>query len=136
MGAAIRPAKSKSFEEAIESACKEGGKSFWRLAKWAKSKSFLPPTPPSIPSCTTPLGFTTMLEAKCDTLKAHFFPPIPPADLSHIAEFQYPAEKFSPPSITLEEIASALSEARPHKDPGPDGIPTYFLKLLGRLLLE
>ncbi len=45
-GAAIRQAKRKCFEEAIEYAFKEEGKSFWRLAKWAKSKSFLPPTPP------------------------------------------------------------------------------------------
>ncbi len=83
-GAAIRQAKRKCFEEAIENVCKEGGKSFWRLAKWAKSISFLPPTPPSIPSLTTPQGPATTLEAKCDALKARFFPPIPPADLSDI----------------------------------------------------
>ncbi len=40
-GAAIREAKGQCFEEAIGNACKEGGKSFWRLAKWAKLKSFL-----------------------------------------------------------------------------------------------
>jgi hypothetical protein len=32
-GAAIRKAKRQCFEEAIEKACKQGGKSFWRLAK-------------------------------------------------------------------------------------------------------
>ncbi len=31
-GAAIRQAKRQCYEEAIENACKEGGKSFWRLA--------------------------------------------------------------------------------------------------------
>ncbi len=76
--AAISKAKRWSFEEAIENASKEGGKSFWRLAKWAKSKSFLPPTPPSMP--TTP-------EAKCEALKARFFPPVPAADLSDIPDF-------------------------------------------------
>jgi hypothetical protein len=45
-GAAIRQAKRQCLEETIEKACKERGKSFWRLAKWAKSKvPFLPHHP-------------------------------------------------------------------------------------------
>ncbi len=60
-GAAIRQAKRQCFEEAIENACKEGGKGFWRLAKWAKSKSFLLPTPPSILPLTNPQGPVTTL---------------------------------------------------------------------------
>ncbi len=49
--AAISKAKRKSFEEVIENASKEGGKSFWRLAKWAKSKSsFLHLPPQFLPS--------------------------------------------------------------------------------------
>jgi hypothetical protein len=122
-GAAISKAKRQCFEGAIEKVCKEGGKRFWRLAKWAKSKSFLPPTAPSMPSLTTPHGPATTLETKCDALKSRFFPPIPPADLSDIPDFQYPAEKPSSPSITMDKIESALSKARPHKAPGPDGIP-------------
>ncbi len=75
--AAISKAKRWSYEEAIENASKERGKSFWRLAKWAKSKSFLPLSPPSIPSLTTPQGKATTPEAKCEALKAWFFPPTP-----------------------------------------------------------
>jgi hypothetical protein len=96
-GAAIRQENRQCFEEVIQNVCKEGGKSFWKLAKWAKSKSILPLTPPSIPSLTTPQGPATTLEAKCDTLRARSFPPIPPADLSDIPEFHYLAEKSSPP---------------------------------------
>jgi hypothetical protein len=124
------------FEEAIENASKGGGKSFCRSAKWVKSKSFISPTPPSIPPLTTPQGPATTLEAKCHALKARFFLPIPLANLSDISEFQYPAQKTLSPSITVEEIAFALSNAPPHKAPGPDGIPMYFLKLLGRPLLK
>ncbi len=41
-GAAIRAAKRRSFEEALEKASSDGGKSIWHLAKWTKSKvSFL-----------------------------------------------------------------------------------------------
>ncbi len=61
-GAAIRQAKRQCFEEAIKNACKEGGNSFCRLAKLAKSKSFLPPTRPSIPSLTTPRPLSPRLK--------------------------------------------------------------------------
>ncbi len=134
--AAISKAKRRSFKEAIENASKEGGKSFWRLARWAKSKSFLPPTLPSMPTLTTPQGLATTPEARCEALKAHFFLPIPVADLSDIPEFQYPAEKMSSAFISLDEIASALSKASSYKAPGPDQLPMFFLKLLGRPLLE
>jgi hypothetical protein len=103
-GAAIRQAKRKSFEEAIESACKEGEKSFWRLAKWATSKSFFPPTPPSIPFLTTSQGPATTLEIKCDALKARFFPPILFADLSDIPEFQYLLQSPHPLQSHLKKL--------------------------------
>jgi hypothetical protein len=53
-GTAISTAKRHWFLEAIQKVCKEEATSFWRLAKWAQSKSFLPPTPHLIPSLTTP----------------------------------------------------------------------------------
>jgi hypothetical protein len=104
MRAAISKAKRRSFEEAIENASKERGKSFWRLAKWAKSKSFLPPTPPSMPTLTTPQGPATTHEAKCEALKARFFPPVPSADLSDIPDFQYPAENFHLPQFPWKKL--------------------------------
>jgi hypothetical protein len=69
-------------------------------------------------------------------LKAHFFLPITAADLSDIPSFVYPPEKVSSATITVEEITSALSKAKPHKAPSSDGIPISVLKLLGRPLLE
>jgi hypothetical protein len=135
-GAAIKAAKQRSFEEVLENASSDGEKSIWRLAKWAKSKSFLPPAPPSIPTLISAAGPATTPEAKCEALKARFLLPIPQADLSDIPSFVYPPEKISPSAITLEEITSALSKAKPHKAPGPYGIPVFILKLLGRPLLE
>jgi hypothetical protein len=72
----------------------------------------------------------------CDTVKAHFFQPIPLADLSNIHEFQNSATKPSPHLISLEEIAFALPKACPHKAPGPEGIPMCFLKFLSTPLLD
>ncbi len=61
-GAAISKDKRQCFEGAIENASKEGGISIWKLAKWAKSNSFLPLTPPSIPSLTTPSALPPRLK--------------------------------------------------------------------------
>ncbi len=135
-GAAISKAKKQCFEEVIEKESKEEGKSLWRLAKWAKSKSFLSPAPPSIPTLMAPQGPATTPEAKCEALKARFFPPIPTADLSDIPNFVYPMEKMSSHIISLEESSFAVSKARSNRAPGPDGIPIFFLNLLGRPLLE
>ncbi len=112
--AAIRAAKRRSFEEALEKASSNGGKSIWHLAKSAKSKSFLPPAPPSIPTLTVPTDPATTPEAKSEVLKARFFPPISAADLSDIPSFVYPPEKIYFAIITIEEIASAVSKAKPH----------------------
>ncbi len=106
----------------------------WHNGLSQKVSFFYPP--PSIPPLTTPQGKATTPEVKCEALKSRFFPPILPADLSDIPDFQYPAEKFSSPNITQEEIASDLSNAHPHKAPGPDELLMFFPKLLGKPLLQ
>ncbi len=82
--AAIKAAKRRFYEEALENASSDGEKNILCLAKRAMSKSFLPPAPPSIPTLISPTGPATTPEAKCGALKAPFFPPIPSADLSDI----------------------------------------------------
>jgi hypothetical protein len=62
-------------------------------------------------------------------LKARFYLPIPAANISDIPSFVYRLETFSSAAITVEEIASALSKAKHHKTPGPNGIPVFVLKL-------
>jgi hypothetical protein len=69
-------------------------------------------------------------------LKAHFFPRIPTADLFNIPSFIYPSGKVSSANITVGEIASILPKAKFYKVPGPDSIPVFVHKLLGRPLLE
>jgi hypothetical protein len=63
-------------------------------------------------------------------LQAQIFPPIPAAEMSDIPSFVYPPEKVPLAAITVEEIVSALSKAKPHKAPGPDGILFSFLSCL------
>jgi hypothetical protein len=58
------------------------------------------------------------------------------ADLSDIHQFHYSAGKFSSQLIIPEEITSAHLKAHPHKAPSPDGIPMYYIKLMGMPLLE
>ncbi len=133
-GTTISKAKRCCFEEAIENASNAQGKSLWRLAKWAKSKSFLPPNSPPCLLLLPLQGPATPPEAKCKAFKARFFPLIPAANLSDIPDFQYPAEKFSSFFISLDEIAAALSKPYSHKAPGRDGLPIYFLELQGPYL--
>jgi hypothetical protein len=116
--------------------CKEAGKSFSRIARWAKSKSLLSPTPPFIPHLTNSRGSATTPKAKCDTLKTCFFLPISLAETSYIPVFQYFAQKPFSMSITIEKIVFALSKACFHKALGPDTIPMYYFKLLWWPLLE
>jgi hypothetical protein len=106
------------------------------LAKWAKTKSLLPLTPPSIPNLVTPYGNATTPSEKAEALKAHFVPLMPDADLSDIPNASYPAEMPSPMSISKEEISSFIKKLHPFKVAGSDGIRFFVLKCLGSPLVS
>jgi hypothetical protein len=110
-------------------------KKLLEVGKKGYTKSFLLPAPLSVPFLSTPQELATTPVAEREALKMCLFLPIPSADLSDIPAFEHPAEKSSSSTITLDEIASALSKAHPHKAPGPDGLPIFILKLLGKPLL-
>jgi hypothetical protein len=99
---AIMRAKAVHFKQAVADAARGGRRGIWLLAKWAKTRSHLPPTPPSIPNLVTPSGNTTTPSEKAEALKAQPFPPMPDADLSDIPDALYPAEMPSPISISEE----------------------------------
>jgi hypothetical protein len=54
-GLAIQKAKALHFKQAVANAAR-GRRAIWPLAKWAKTRSHLPPAPPSITNLVTPTG--------------------------------------------------------------------------------
>ncbi len=113
-----------------------GRRGIWQLAKWAKTRSHLPPTPSSIPNLVTPSGTATTPVEKAEALKTRFFPPMPDADLSDIPTACYPPEFPSPMSISEEEISSVIKKSHPFKAAGSDGILVFVLKCLGSPLVS
>jgi hypothetical protein len=132
---AIKKAKAAHFKQAVADAARKS-KGIWLLAQWAKTKSHLPPTPPSIPTLVTPSGNATTSFDKAEALKARFFPPMPDADLSDITTASYPPEKHSPMLISEEEISAVIKKSHPFKAAGSNGIPFFVLKCLGPSLVS
>jgi hypothetical protein len=134
-GEANKKAKDAHFKQAVAEAAR-GRKGIWPLAKWAKTRSHLLPTPPLIPNLVTPSGNATTPSKKAEALKAQFFPPMPDANLSDITNASYPAEMPSPMSISDDEISSVIEKLHPFKGAGSDGIPFFVLKCLGSPLVS
>jgi hypothetical protein len=67
-GEAIKKAKAAHFKQAVAEAAR-GRRGIWPLAKWAKTRSHLPPTPPSIPNLVIPSGTATTLVEMAEALK-------------------------------------------------------------------
>jgi hypothetical protein len=132
---AIKKAKAAHFKQAVANAAR-GRRGVWPLAKWAKTRSHLPPTPPSIPDPVTPSGNALTPSEKAIALKARFFPPMPDADLSDIPNASYPPEMSSPMSIFREEISSVIKKSHPFKVARSDGIAFFVLKCLGSPLVS
>ena len=78
---------------------KPGG--IWRLAKWARTKSHLPPPIPQFPTLQTENGLATTFEEKERALRMKFFPPPPEADLSDIANYSYPPQLADQNQLTI-----------------------------------
>jgi hypothetical protein len=114
---AIKKAKAVHFKQAVADAAKVR-RGIWPLAKWAKTRSHFPLTPPSIPNLVTSSGIATNPSEKVEALKARFFPPMPDADLSDISNASYPTEKPSRMSISEEEISSVIKKSHPFKAAG------------------
>ncbi len=111
-GEAIRKAKAAHFKQAVAEAAR-GRRGIWPLAKWAKTRSHLPPTPPSIPNLITPAGTATTPIEKAEALKTQFIPSMPDADLSDIPNASYLPEIPSPLLVSEEEISSVITKSHP-----------------------
>lgn len=137
---AILKAKTAHFRNQVhKAATKSNG--IWKLVRWAKERSHLPPEPPVIPPLREVRNGVTIreeesLQGKAELLSKRFFPPEPEADTSDMEGYQYPPPVAQLPQIEVEEVQKLISERQSNSAPGADGIPNSFLKALGRPFAE
>jgi hypothetical protein len=63
-----------------------------------------------------------------NTFQCSIFPPPPPADLKDLRCASYPEAVQYEPTITIDQIQTAVNKTAPNKAPGPDGITNKVLK--------
>ncbi len=85
----IKKANAAHFKQAVAVAVRTS-KGIWPLAKWAKTRSHLPPIPPSFSTLVTPSGDATTPFHRAEALKTQFLPLMPDADLSDISNESSP----------------------------------------------
>jgi hypothetical protein len=141
----IKDAKRQSWRNTLDEASRDP-RQLWNLERWARLRSHLPPEPLSLPplrlSSDDAAPVASSHSAKAAALAQRFFPQSV-ADLSDIQlDFQDEShQRFSVDQVVKEaEIATILKTTGAWKAPGPDLLPTGFLKAckapLARLLAE
>jgi hypothetical protein len=130
----ITSAKRDEWRQGVyEAASSQDG--IWKLAKWARTKSHLPPESKKIPDLKTQDGLATNTAEKATAFQARFYPQTQP-DLSDLPEVQeFPDETSDLPDIdqtvTSEELDGILRKVKKDKASGEDGITNRFLAELG-----
>jgi len=135
----IKRAKRKAFREAMHEAS-NNDTTIWKLVKWAKNRSHLPPDLPQFPPLIRMRNageeqLESTFAGKVEIFKEQFFPPSPEADLSDIADYSYQQQIEQDATITEEEIQRAIRKQGPNKAPGPSQIPNLAIQLGEELLL-
>ncbi|MGH7238585.1 MAG: hypothetical protein ACREHG_00815, partial [Candidatus Saccharimonadales bacterium] len=134
---AIKDSKRLQFRKFTDQ-LRNDPKVLWKMRRWGKERSHLPPILPLVPKMQKHDGGQAVsFEEKADVFAEQFFPSIPTADLSDIdSEVVYlgPVADLDP--ITEEEVARAIKSAASWKAPGPDGVPNGFLKAMGPNLVK
>ena len=141
----IRDAKTKSWRSALQTASNDQ-RELWNLERWARLRSHQPPEPISLPplrqSNDADSPVATSHQEKATILARRFFPDSV-ADLSDVdldlQDSQY--QRFTiDNTVTKAEITEILQKTGAWKAPGPDLLPTGFLKAckgpLAKLLAE
>ena len=139
---AIGEAKRASWRRFTEEASRDSSK-LWRLEKWARTRSGLPPEPAQLPELQgdhpgDPVAAT--FEEKTQALAARFFPS-QKADCTGIQDQQFHDDSFQASfqmddPINEHEVKQAIQRAGSWSAPGLDGIPAGLLKACGSHLVQ
>jgi hypothetical protein len=134
----VKKAKKNSWRRAI-AATAHKQKDLWKLEKWARLRSWVPPESITIPPLQRYEGannLQTTHQGKSGLFAERFFPK-PQADIQELET----AVKLPPKGshaasqrVTADEIKGILRDVRPWKAPEKDNIATKLLKACGKLL--
>jgi hypothetical protein len=105
----------------------------WKLVRWAKERSHLPPEQPIIPTLQIKKGDrqAETPQEKAQLLRECFFPEEPIADLSDLEGCRYLQAVEPLLQIVPEDVPEIMDRRLSYSVPGPDRIPNEFLKALG-----
>jgi hypothetical protein len=114
----------------------------WKLAKWARTKSYLPKGPAKMPGIQWNGNVANTASDKAAALGDRFFPYVE-VDLTDITDSEL-LTACEPPAVGLNidriatdwEVYKALKRAKPDKCPGTDEIPNRFLHAMGAPLVR
>jgi hypothetical protein len=135
----IQEAKRATFRTKVYEAS-QSLDGVWKLANWARTQGGKTPELPMIPPLHTSTGIATTRAEKEEALRNRFFPESE-ADLSDIQDTTFADHTFTnslslPQAASEEEIAQAIASQKSKGAPGPDGVSTRFLKLMGQPLVK
>ena len=125
-GRVIAKAKRKAYRKSREEAC-ASPESMWKAVKHAQNRASRQPCLPNIQRSDG--SYITEPKEKIEELKKVLLPSPRSADLSDLADFEYPND-LPLPRITQKEILQTGKYLRMNKAPGPDQIPNEVLKVI------
>jgi hypothetical protein len=134
----VEKAKKNSWRRAV-AATAHKQKDLWKLEKWARFRSWIPPESiiiPPLQRCEGANNLQIIYQGKSGLFAERFFPK-PQAD---IQELEAAVEQPSRGShaafqrIIADEIKGILWDVRPWKAPGEDNIATGLFKACGKFL--
>jgi hypothetical protein len=114
----------------------------WNIARWARTKSHLPPNPPRVPTLHRGDTITSTEQEKVELLCDRFYPNTQ-ADLEDVTDATFEDHTFQDHLsidqllvVSPQDIHIALHRTKPCKCPGINGIPNGFLCDMGEPLIN
>jgi hypothetical protein len=130
----IASAKQAHWRKSVHEAA-VSPEGIWKLAKWARTKSHLPPEPPKMPELQWQGSWHSTVQDKAQALSERFYP-VTEADLEDITDKEFQEDLYGPTLemnqlVTSAEVQAIVRKIKPDKCPGTDEIPNRFLQAMG-----
>ena len=135
----IASAKQAHWRQSVHEAS-VSTEGIWRLAKWARTKSHLPPEPAKMPDLQWQGAQLGTVSGKARALYERFYPETE-AELQDITDrdFQHdlPGRTLEMSQlVTEEDVQDIVQRVKLDKCPGSDEIPNRFLQAMGEPLIK